>query len=214
MRDTYLTINRPGRAELRVLGSRFIAEAIAVSSPGEAQQALEGIRRKMHDATHHCWAYRLGQDAAEARFSDAGEPSGTAGRPIMSALERLALTDVLLVVTRYFGGTKLGTGRLARAYGEAASAVLAACGTRECVVQEVLAVRVPHQRIGELMHVVALCGGKIRGMVHAEEAEYRVELRLSRLEEFTAALAERTAGAASVLSLGRRKAGPPGEESS
>ena len=214
MSDTYLTIDRPARAELRVLGSRFIAEAIAVTSPGEAQQALEGIRRRMHDATHHCWAYRLGPNGAEARFSDAGEPSGTAGRPIMSALERLALTDVLLVVTRYFGGTKLGTGRLARAYGEAASSVLAACGSRECVVQELLAVRVPHQRIGELTHVVALCGGKIRGTAHAEEAEYHVELRLSRLEEFSAMLAERTAGTATVLSLGRRTAGQAGEERS
>jgi uncharacterized YigZ family protein len=204
--DVFKTIASPARAEIRVQGSRFIAQAFPAGSAPEAQELLEGVRRAMHDATHHCYAYCLGREADEKRFSDAGEPSGTAGRPILGVLEREGLTNILLVVTRYFGGTKLGTGGLVRAYAQAASTVLAA-GTRvERTVLVRLSVSVPHHLIGELMHQVALFGATVAGDAFDHEAHYEVELRASRQEEFTRALREKTAGTARVVRRGERAA--------
>ena len=120
--DRYVTLTANHREEVRIRSSRFIASAKPVLTSGEARQAVAVISREIHDATHHCWAFRL-SDGSEA-FSDAGEPSGTAGRPILSAITSAGLTDTLVVVTRYFGGIKLGTGGLARAYRKAAGLVL------------------------------------------------------------------------------------------
>jgi len=120
--DRYVTLSAGHREEVRIRSSRFIASAIPALTPDEARQALAVISREMHDATHHCWAFRL--SGGDESSSDAGEPSGTAGKPILSAIGRAGLTDTLVVVTRYFGGIKLGTGGLARAYREAAGLVL------------------------------------------------------------------------------------------
>jgi len=210
MSDSFLTIRHPACTELRVLGSRFIARALPVAAREEAQEALERIRAEMHDATHHCFAYRVGTSGSQERFSDAGEPSGTAGRPIMTAVHRAGLTNILVVVTRYFGGTKLGTGRLARAYTEAASSVLGLCELEERIVHVRLAVTLPHQLIGELMHLVALFGGRITGTAFSEVAEYLVEVRSSRAEEFSAALTERTGAAARAVVVGERALPGPG----
>lgn len=120
--DRYVTLSAPHREEVRIRSSRFIATAQPALTPDKARSALAAISREMHDATHHCWAFRL-SDGAEAS-SDAGEPSGTAGRPILFAIASAGLTDTLVVVTRYFGGIKLGTGGLARAYRDAAGLVL------------------------------------------------------------------------------------------
>lgn len=120
--DRYVTLTTDHRDEVRIRSSRFIARAIPVLTAEEARQTVANITREMHDATHHCWAFRL-SDGGEAS-SDAGEPSGTAGRPILSAINTAGLSDVLVVVIRYFGGIKLGTGGLARAYREAAGLVL------------------------------------------------------------------------------------------
>lgn len=123
-RDSYRIIVGPSRAETVVLGSRFIADAIPITDENEGEIGLTRIRKEFHAATHHCWAWRIGEDEPATRFSDDGEPAGTAGRPIATALERHDVTNILLVVTRYFGGTKLGTGGLARAYADAAETVL------------------------------------------------------------------------------------------
>ncbi|MDX1419278.1 MAG: YigZ family protein [Rubricoccaceae bacterium] len=123
-RDRYLTIRAPTLAEpAKTKGSRFIGEAFPVRDGAEAMDALEGVRRREHAATHWCWAFRLGP-GDPGRSSDAGEPSGTAGRPIAREIESRDLHHVLVVVARYYGGTKLGTGGLARAYAEAAALAL------------------------------------------------------------------------------------------
>jgi len=120
--DRYLALADRHRDEVRIRSSRFIGNALPVLTGKQAREAQAAISRDMHDATHHCWAYRLsGGDEAS---SDAGEPSGTAGRPILGAIGSAGLSDTLVVVTRYFGGIKLGTGGLARAYREAAALVL------------------------------------------------------------------------------------------
>ncbi|HLA62868.1 MAG TPA: YigZ family protein, partial [Rhodothermales bacterium] len=102
-------------------GSRFIGDAFPARSEAEVAACLERVRRREHTATHHCWAARLGVPGptgygARPRYSDDGEPGGSAGLPILREIDRRGLSDVLVVVTRYYGGTKLGTGGLARAY--------------------------------------------------------------------------------------------------
>lgn len=138
MVDTYRTLHRPHLAEPpKSKGSRFIGEAFPVASEADALAAVERVRSREHAATHVCWAYRLGPEGDRVRSADDGEPSGTAGLPILREIEGHGLTDCLVTVTRYYGGTKLGAGGLARAYGEAAAWVL-----DEARVQTVV-VRVP-----------------------------------------------------------------------
>ncbi len=109
--------------------SRFLADLFPVETEQEAQERIAEVRKKYYDARHHCYAFRIGPDGRTARSSDDGEPSGTAGMPILHVLTGRDVTNVLIVVTRYFGGILLGTGGLVRAYGGAASDALDAAGT-------------------------------------------------------------------------------------
>jgi len=119
--DFYYTVESPLRApDLKVKGSRFIADIAPMETKENVEHCLTNIRKEFHDASHHSFAYRLGAEALLVRAADDGEPTGTAGKPILLVLTSRKLTNVLLVVTRFFGGTKLGTGGLARAYAEAA----------------------------------------------------------------------------------------------
>jgi uncharacterized YigZ family protein len=124
----YLTIDTACQIETIVKGSRFIAAGAIATTALAAQNFINSQRRSFPDATHHCWAYRLSPQ--EYRFSDDGEPSGTAGSPILQAIAAANLEEVVLVVTRYFGGTKLGAGGLVRAYGTAATTVLKQAGVK------------------------------------------------------------------------------------
>lgn len=122
--DFYRTIESFGEFTLKVKGSNFIAQAYPVNLKEDAERTLQSIRTKYYDATHHCFAYKIGKDDNNFRYSDDGEPSGTAGKPIFQAINHFQLSDILLIVIRYFGGTKLGVGPLARAYYDAAFNVL------------------------------------------------------------------------------------------
>jgi uncharacterized YigZ family protein len=125
--DTYFTIQSPVRSEVKIKGSRFIGSAIPAANKEIAMIALEGIRKEFFDATHNCFAYRFGSSGLEFRTADDGEPNGSAGKPILFSIQKAQVSDVLVVVTRYFGGTKLGVGGLARAYSESATDVLTKC---------------------------------------------------------------------------------------
>ena len=108
--ESYQTVYRGGMGEIIEKKSRFIAEVYPIESEEQAAQILEETRKKYWDARHHCWAYVLGRNPAAERMSDDGEPAGTAGKPILEVIRGRKLTDVLVIVTRYFGGTLLGTG--------------------------------------------------------------------------------------------------------
>lgn len=112
----YRTLEGVSRGLYKEKGSKFIAVATGVTSVDEVRQHLDLLRREFHDARHHCYAYRLGDEPYEFRYQDDGEPSGTAGKPIYGQIQSFELTDVLIVVIRYFGGIKLGTGGLITAY--------------------------------------------------------------------------------------------------
>jgi uncharacterized YigZ family protein len=123
--DHYSTIAAEVAAELTVKGSKFIANAAPVETKVQAEEYVHAISKRFHDATHHCFAYKIGVGGRAAfRCSDAGEPSGTAGRPILQAIETKKFTNLVVVVARYFGGVKLGTGGLTRAYSSVALAAL------------------------------------------------------------------------------------------
>lgn len=125
--DYYYSIEENKSFEIKIKGSRFIGHAFPANSKEEALECLEVIRKKHYDATHNCFAYRIGQDGLEYRFSDDGEPNGTAGNPILFSIKKYSLSDVIVVVTRYYGGTKLGKGGLSKAYSEAAEEVIKLC---------------------------------------------------------------------------------------
>lgn len=124
----YLSVAKECRTELIIRKSRFIAQAFPVQSVEEVNSALRSVQESYPDASHICYAYRCGLSAEVVRFSDAGEPGGTAGRPILEVIEREDLRNTLITVTRYFGGTLLGAAGLVRAYGGSAAAVVAAAG--------------------------------------------------------------------------------------
>ncbi len=126
--ETYNIIKEPGSSEIVVTKSRFIGYLAPVSSAEEAESIISGVRKKYNDARHNCFAYIVMDDSGIfKKCSDDGEPSGTAGRPMMAVLEGASLVNVVCVVTRYFGGVLLGTGGLVRAYTDATSQALASC---------------------------------------------------------------------------------------
>jgi uncharacterized YigZ family protein len=141
------------RAELRELGSRFFAFVAPAASADAAAAYVEALRRRHPDATHHCFAWRVGQPPAE-RAADAGEPSGTAGAPMLAALRGAGLTDTVAVVVRWFGGTKLGKGGLVRAYGGALRAALESLPTVEVRVRDRLSVALPYERLGAVKRLL------------------------------------------------------------
>ena len=122
--DSYKTIEHQSEGVFKDKGSKFIAIALPVKSMDEAKNQLENIKKKYHDACHHCYAYIIGMDKSAVRFSDDGEPSNTAGKPIFNQIQKNDLTNILIVVVRYFGGTLLGVSGLINAYKTSSSLAL------------------------------------------------------------------------------------------
>jgi len=151
--DRHQALAGDARAEVSDRGSRFLARVVGVADEAAAGRALAEIEREYSDATHVCWAWRLGVPERE-RSSDAGEPGGTAGQPILRALQSAGITDALVAVARWYGGTKLGRGGLVRAYGAAARAALAAAPRRLVVETVVLAVEIALARAGAVKRLL------------------------------------------------------------
>ena len=143
---TYRTLAAGARAEIDpIQGSRFVADAGPAGDAAAALALVERVQAEFPGATHHCWAYRLPPSGVEYRTSDAGEPRGSAGVPILKRIEGAGLVGVAVVVSRWFGGTKLGVGGLMRAYGAAAAAVLAKAGSIEVTPTRAWLVRYPYE---------------------------------------------------------------------
>ena len=149
--EFYYTIEKSGSAEFKDRGSKFIAIAQPIATVEEFKQALNEIKKLHPKATHHCFAYRLGLDGNAFRVSDDGEPSGTAGRPILGQIDSKGLTGVLVVVVRYFGGTLLGVPGLINAYKSAASLALQITPLVQKQVEKEFVVQFDYTRIGEIM---------------------------------------------------------------
>jgi uncharacterized YigZ family protein len=179
-----------------VQGSRFVATAAAAADRRQAMAFVEEIRKEFFDATHTAFAYRLGPAGADQRAHDDGEPSGTAGKPILTAIERAGVTGVVVTVTRYFGGTKLGTGGLVRAYGGAAAEALAAAEREIRVDRLLLRVTVPHPLIGAVLHVASRLDARVDGTAYDDLVHVTLAVRRSTIDDCSRRLMDQTNGAA------------------
>ncbi|MEW5702254.1 MAG: YigZ family protein [Candidatus Zixiibacteriota bacterium] len=203
--DALRTVDAAADASLLVQGSKFIAHLAPVATTADADSILTLRQRRYPDATHHCWAYRLGRpEPLIERSSDAGEPSGTAGRPIADELRRAELENVVCVVTRYFGGTKLGTGGLVRAYAAAArGAIDAATITTRTVVQNVT-IDFDFDRTGVVFHTLGQFGVHLVPGAYDSRAHGTAKVPLSKVTTLCQRLAE-LAPSGVELSLGERE---------
>lgn len=151
----YQTVYEGGRGEIVEKKSRFIAEVFPVETEEEAMGILGNIKKQFWDARHHCWAYVIGEEQVKERFSDDGEPGGTAGKPILEVIRAYELQNVFIVVTRYFGGTLLGTGGLVRAYTRAAQAGIAASTLITKIDGYQMKIETDYSGLGKLQYLLA-----------------------------------------------------------
>ncbi len=165
-----------------------MAFAYPVSSVEDVKEHVDALRKKYYDATHHCYAYRLGADGAQYRSNDDGEPSGTAGKPILGQLLSRSITECLIVVVRYFGGTKLGVPGLIEAYRQSAAAVLDAGETVVRTVDVEFIVTFSYESMNDVMKVVKQMQPAVREQVFDNVCRMRLAVRASEAEELGARL--------------------------
>ena len=204
--DTFWTLKEPASVETRVKGSRFIGYAAPAGSDLQAKTVIENTGRKFHDATHHCYAYQLGLgDSTVFRYNDAGEPAGTAGKPIYECIRKHDLTDVVCVVTRYFGGTKLGTGGLARAYSGCADAVFkAGIRIQKCLTLPLILV-FAYAHTGPVMTIIDRYHADITGTFYGPETKLEIQVRRSLKDIMKKELINQTAGKIDIQSRDREQ---------
>ena len=187
------------RTELVVTRSRFIATVGPAASVNDARAFIAAIRAEMPTANHHVYAYAIGHGATTTLGqSDDGEPSGTSGRPALAVLCGAGLGDAVLVITRYFGGTKLGTGGLVKAYGDAAKAVLLDLPRAEKITRQTLTVDLPYPAYEAARRLTGTHAGRIVAETFAHGVTLRLELPAAQVAAFTQAVIDASAGAARV----------------
>lgn len=190
-RPDFVTPRRAASAELREKGSRFVARLEPVATEGQAQRILERLRGEHRDATHVCWALRLGAPPPIVeRCADDGEPAGTAGKPILRALQGRRASDVLLAVVRWFGGTKLGKGGLARAYAGAVRLALDELPVEARVPTDRLVLELPYDRLGAVERLVRPPAVEIVGATYGERVRLELAVHAHRRPALEAALAD------------------------
>lgn len=191
---------RPARAEIIVVNSRFIADAAPAFSVEEARAFIQRIRAEFPDATHHVPAYLIGHGSTViAHCSDAGEPAGTAGRPMLAVLQGSGLGDIVVVVTRYFGGTKLGTGGLVRAYSDAVRAVLEVLPRAEKVYTHTAMFELPYPLYERARLLVEELHGEVLEADFAAQVTLTVRFRVEDYPAFVDALREFSRGTVEPL---------------
>lgn len=196
-----IIIMKGGAAEYAVQRSRFIADTAAVRDEETAQAFLQEIKKKYYDARHHCYGWIL-EGGRRKKSGDDGEPSGTAGAPILAALERQGITDGLIVVTRYFGGIKLGTGGLTRAYAHAAAQGLAASTLAELQTLRRFAVTVAYPLFSPLENWLQKNEIRVADKSYAENVTLTLYLTPDATETVKKAVADLTAGQACLKDQG------------
>ncbi len=191
MDDTYKTVEGPAEGYINEKKSKFISFVYPVKDVDEVKAIVDELHDKYHDARHVCWAYMLGWEREEFRANDDGEPSGTAGRPILGQINSAELTDVLIAVVRYFGGTLLGTGGLIKAYKEAAADAIANAEVVEQTVDDFINIHFEYPLLNEVMRVLKQFDSVQWTQDFTETCRMRLQIRRSlapRLEESLAAI--------------------------
>lgn len=209
MRKEYLTVAGEASAEYEEKKSRFIATVRPVADEEEAHGFLEALRSKYWNATHNVYAYYICGDGVQQKFSDDGEPSGTAGLPVLEAIKKLGVEDVAVVVTRYFGGTLLGAAGLVRAYGKSAAMGIEAAGIVKRQLCIETGITMDYSLLGRLQALVASKGHSVKDMVYAQDVGMYLYVPVDEFEAFSALVTEATnakaivnAGEKSYITLG------------
>jgi uncharacterized YigZ family protein len=184
IKDTYASIAGRSDGLFKDNGSRFIAQAYPVESEEEVKEIVGSLKKEYHDARHHCFAYRLGLDGSRWRANDDGEPSGSAGRPILGQIDAAGLSDILVVVIRYFGGIKLGIPGLIRAYKTSTADALAQATVVEKVAGKDYRLSFPYLSMNAVMKVVKDMSLPQKDQYFAERCSMQLRVRLSQEAAF------------------------------
>lgn len=203
MRKDYLTVSKEAVAETEEKKSRFIATVRPVSTEEEAQAFISGLKAKYWNATHNVYAYYICAENVQQKFSDDGEPSGTAGLPVLEAIKKLDVQDCAVVVTRYFGGTLLGASGLVRAYGKCAALGIEAAGIirkQLCIQADVL---IDYSMLGKLQAVAAAQGYMIKDTIYAQDVHMQIYVPVDEIEAFSAVVTEASNGRA-LITIGEK----------
>ena len=184
IKDTYRSIARRSEGLFKDNGSRFIALAYPVETEEQVKEIVSSLRKEYHDARHHCYAYRLGLDGEKFRANDDGEPSGSAGRPILGQIDSLGLSDILLVVVRYFGGIKLGIPGLIRAYKSSSADALASAEIVEKIAGKQFRISFDYLDMNSVKKVLKELGIPTSDEEYSQLCSLRARVRLSSEEEF------------------------------
>ena len=175
--DTYKTIREPAEGRYKEKGSKFIAYAYPVSTESQIREIAARLKKDHHSARHHCFAWRLGAEHQLFRVNDDGEPSGTGGRPILGQIQQRGLTDIIVIVVRYFGGILLGTSGLTNAYKQAAADALDNASSIEKVLQTVLEVNFDYLAMNDLMVILKEFGLEFRESQFDLSCQVKIEVR-------------------------------------
>jgi len=207
--DSYLTIAGTAEAEIEVKRSRFLARLERVEDEEAARAVVEGARKRHWDARHHCSAFILGPDGATQRSSDDGEPAGTAGAPMLEVLRGRGLSDVVAVVTRWFGGTLLGTGGLIRAYGDAVSRAVDTAGVQRRRLLQRVSIETAHAEAGRLENELRSHGLIVAGVGYASVATLLLDVTGDQRTDLDHLVARLTGGHGHVTDHERHWADAP-----
>ncbi|MDC7294909.1 YigZ family protein [Butyrivibrio sp. DSM 10294] len=192
--ESYKVITKNGSGEIVEKKSRFIANVFSVESQEEAEQKIAEISKKYWDARHNCYAFVIGENSENTRCSDNGEPSGTAGKPILEVITGAGITNVLVIVTRYFGGVLLGTGGLVRAYTQAAQAGLAASEVGEKVYSQKLTLKVGYNMINNVQYYLNQNEIPIADSRYEADVEFDICVREADITRITDGLTQKCEG--------------------
>jgi len=190
MQSSYKTIAQPCEGLFKEKGSKFFAFAYPVAHVAEIKPIIENLRKKHHPARHVCWAYKLGYDGSEYRTNDDGEPSNTAGKPILGQIDSFELTNVLVCVVRYFGGTLLGVGGLIQAYKEATREALAAAEIVEKPIEYIVTLRFDYAMQTTVNQLLKQHGAHVVSQKFEIECEFLCAVPVLQKELFLQAVSQ------------------------
>ncbi len=201
MRADYRTVKQYGESELIIKKSRFLTYVKRVETEEEALDFIQEIKKMHHTATHNCSAYIIGEHDSIQKANDDGEPSGTAGVPMLEVLKKQGLKDTVVVVTRYFGGIKLGGGGLIRAYGSATTEGIVATGTVERKLHQLMKVTIDYTWLGKLENEARQSVYPLKEITYADDVDLFMYVPTAEVESFTEWMTELTNGQAGIMSV-------------
>ena len=196
--QSYKTVKQYGEGEIEEKKSRFLGKVKPVSAEEEAIAFIESIKKQYWDARHNCYAFIIGENSESIRCSDDGEPSGTAGKPMLEVLQNNGLKNVVAVVTRYFGGTLLGTGGLVRAYTQATQAALEEAQVATMTLMSVLAIKTDYNAVGKIKYMFAQADILVQNEEYGVDVTITIAVPLSEKEAMQKKIVEATNGKASI----------------